>query len=205
MRTTLLLKMSNNLGANSDLHLRLHQDLAERITEVHNDVRSTQADVRSILRDMQALKRHFDPSSLQDANQAQPEPVAPTLAIPAAIQEQLEEMFVLHPDRGMNEGWSPSLSAMADAFVRNLDIASPLDEVNGVLLEEGEDTRKQYIALLTCQFLMTKMLASADLVQAAEMSHWPRFVRSLQQVSTTLVLVQRRRRRISRRKLTRGV
>lgn len=162
-----------------DLRLRLHEDLAQRITDVHNDVRATQTDVRSLMADMQALKRRFG-ISLVDFNPAQPEPVPNTLAIPPAIEEKLESMFMLHPDCE-TIGSAPSLSDMADAFVRNFDAASPLFETNGTLFEEVGDTLEEYVCLLTCQFLVSKMLNSEEIKQASPASHWPRYVQSLHQ------------------------
>jgi hypothetical protein len=40
----------------------------------------------------------------------------------------------------------------------------------------------QYIALLTSQFLMTKMLESSEFREPTESSHWPSYVRELQKV-----------------------
>ncbi|KAK0389709.1 hypothetical protein NLU13_3282 [Sarocladium strictum] len=166
-----------------DLHIRIHQDLAQRINDVHEDVRLTQAGVRTILREIQALKRHFDPSPLLDGEPTQQDNVPNTVSIPDVILERLEHSFAMHPERVSNSGGALPLRDMADAFVKNLDAASPLYESNGAFLEAEEDghTATQYVALLTCQFLMPKMLDSDEVTQAPAVSHWPRYVQSLHQ------------------------
>lgn len=130
-----------------------------------------QTNMSTMQRDMQALRHHFDPSSLMDVDPAQQDTVPNTLAIPGVIREELERLFALHTDRDFDDDGGPLLREMADAFVRNFDTAAPLYESNEVRVEEAGGTQKQYIALLTCQFLVAKMLASDELLQAPPVSH----------------------------------
>jgi hypothetical protein len=157
--------------------------VGENVQLLHIDVRTTQDDVRLMRRELQALRRQFDPSFLIDVDNPQQASAPHTVTIPQGIQDELERLFALHDtDQDLADCRGPLLREMADAFVRNFGIASPLFEPNESLVDEAGGTGKQYIALLTCQFLMTKMLGADEILRAPEVSHWPRYVQSLQQV-----------------------
>lgn len=164
-----------------DLHIRLHADLAQRIDSMHEDVRHTQSDVRTIRRQMEALQRFFDPDAILETEIGPQDPTSNTLVMPNTVRETLEHMLSQRFDGYVDEDGTSALSDLADAFIRHLDVALHRISDEGVLIEENDNAVKQYICLLTCQFLMSKMKASEDILQAPEDSHWPRYVESLHQ------------------------
>jgi len=170
-----------------DLHIRLHSDLAQRIDNMHEDVRHTQNDVRTIRRQMEALQRFFDPEALLETESASQDATIRTLEMPTVVSETLERMLMMHLDRYLDEDGTSALSDLADAFIRHLDVALPRSSNEEAFIEENDGIVKQYIYLLICQFLMSKMEASEDVLQAPKDSHWPRYVSSLHQVRACVV------------------
>lgn len=164
-----------------DLKMRLHTDLTQRIDNMHEDVRNAQIDVRAIRRQMEALQRFLNPDSVLGTDPEPQEVTTSTLVIPSPVEERLEGMLSLHFRRFVDEDGTSALSDLADAFVRHLDNARSLESTGDALHEETEDTGNRYIRLLICQFLMSKMRASEDVLRAPTNSHWPNYVGSLDQ------------------------
>lgn len=149
---------------------------------MHEDVRHTQIDVRTIRRQMEALRRFFDPDALLETESGSQDETTSTILMPTSVSETLERMLSLHLDRYLDEDGTSALSDLADAFIRHLDVALPRSPNEETFAEENDSLVKQYIYLLICQFLMSKMEASEDVLQAPKDSHWPRYVSSLHQV-----------------------
>ncbi len=164
-----------------DLRMRIYRDLAQRISNVHDDVHAVRHDVRRMHRQLQALMRAFDPSLIQDVDQVSEEPEIFEIDIPDDIRQQLQAMFEEHPEHETEGFDAPPLRDMADTFVTAFDKSTCLFQPDlgpGGSRDPPED---QYLSLLTCQFLMGKMLESPEYRDAPPVSHWPSYVRSLQQ------------------------
>lgn len=161
----------------------MHEDLVHRIDHVYDEVHETRADVQRLQRQMEALRRFLDPSALINAEGPPREAETETVQVPGHLQEQLEDLFMMYPGRDLYAVNSPPLSDMADAFVRSLMTASQQLEHRDELGEEKNSPEEQYLALVTCHYLMAKMEASEELSSASRTSHWPRFLKGLQNVS----------------------
>jgi hypothetical protein len=163
-----------------DLRMRIYRDLAQRISNVHDDVHAVHHDVRRMHRQLQALMRAFDPSLIQDVDPVSEEPEICEIDIPEDIRQQLQDMFEKHPEQEAECFEYPPLRDMADAFVTSFDKSTRLFQPDlgpGGARDPPED---QYLSLLTSQFLMTKILESAEYRHSPSVSHWPSYVRSLQ-------------------------
>jgi hypothetical protein len=158
----------------------MHEDLVQRIDHVYEEVQGTRADVQRLGRQMEALRRFLDPSALINMEGLSQGTAAETVDIPIHLEDRLEDLFEQHPGRNDPGFDGPWLSDVADAFVRNLVTLPPrLDED-----KERGTMEDQYLALVTCHFLMAKMEASEELSLASKTSHWPRYLKSLQRVSS---------------------
>jgi len=162
-----------------DLHLRIHRDLVDHIQGAHAEILGTR-------RELQALIRVFNPSLAQELGlQLEPE-INEEVSIPDFIRQQLERNFDLHPDRKLNEdGCYPPLCDIANAFVNSFELSTRLFEPESGIKEPPAD---QYLALLTSQFLMAKMLDSPEFQDPPRLSHWPSYVSSLQKVPSFKLL-----------------
>ncbi|KAH6682111.1 hypothetical protein F5X68DRAFT_23945 [Plectosphaerella plurivora] len=159
-----------------DLRTRMHEDLVQRIDHVYEEVQGTRADVQRLSRQMEALRRFLDPSSLMTLDGPPQATAAESVDVPDHLQEMLEDLFEQHPDRNEPDYEGPSLSDVADAFVRQLVTLPPrLGED-----DESGTEEQQYLALVTCHFLMDKMEHSPEFSLASATSHWPRYVKGLQ-------------------------
>lgn len=90
----------------------------------------------------------------------------------AAMQEKLE----------YEDDMSLDLEEMADAFVLHYG-NSTRDFVSGMLVENRVPRPEQYINLLKCVWLMQRIRESPKLKQPAPESHWPSYVKQLEDVS----------------------
>ena len=164
-----------------DLHMRIYKDLAQRISHVQDGVHAVHHDVRAMHRQLQALMRAFDPSLIQGPEESE-EPEMCEIAVPENLRQQLQALFEKHPENDDEVGGFdfPPLRDIADAFVTSFDKSTRLfqpDTGPGGIRDPPED---QYLALLTSQFLMTKMLESPEYRGSPPASHWPSYVRNLQ-------------------------
>ncbi|KAK3900365.1 hypothetical protein C8A05DRAFT_36016, partial [Staphylotrichum tortipilum] len=160
-----------------DLRMRIYRDLAHRIDHVHRDVQAVHHDVRTVQLQLQALMRAFDPRLLPDAEQEAP-PQIYHVIVPDDLRHQLQDTFEHHPDRCEGEGlYQPPLRDVSDAFVTSFDKSTRLFQPTTTHAEPPLD---QYLALLTSQFLMTRMLEFSEYLAPSPASHWPSYIRSLQ-------------------------
>ncbi|KAK3314223.1 hypothetical protein B0H66DRAFT_484221 [Apodospora peruviana] len=145
-----------------DLRLRIHSDLVQRIEGVG-------AEVRGMRRELQQLRRAFDPSLIQD-HEKQYDLDGYTIDIPDETRRALEQAFDI-------DGYDyPPLRDICDAFIRSFDASTRLFQPDS---ERRDPPEEQYMALLTSQFLMAKMLESAEFREAPVYSHWPRYITTL--------------------------
>ncbi|KAK3389699.1 hypothetical protein B0H63DRAFT_518935 [Podospora didyma] len=151
-----------------DLLTRIYEDLAHRIDVVDNRVQKLQDDLRALT--------GFLVPTLAEALESQKRHRIHRVDVPAEINLQLEDEFGLHPQ--IIDGGYPSLRTMADSFIRSYDhsIVSfvPSDTIKSPPLT-------QYIPLLKCQFLIDKIQDSQELLDAPRLSHWPSFIKSLEE------------------------
>ena len=172
-----------------DLTLRIHDALARRLEALHRDlsqqIQLLHLDVQGISRDLQDLMVAFDPALVQDPDGGDPEEgdEIHQLPMPEGVEAHLESSYRRHPRRRRfddDDFFVPPLRDIADAFLRLFDFsaAEPFEQPEGVV--ERRNPEDRYLNLLTCQFLMTKMLESDEYLRSHEQSHWPSYVRSLQ-------------------------
>lgn len=157
-----------------DFRMRIYKDLAQRICHV-----AVQHDVRR-KRQLQALMHAFDPSLIQGSDESE-EPEICEIELPDGIRQQLQTMFESHPDIEVDGFDSPLLRDIADAFVTSFDKLTRVFQPNTGPIGTTEPPEEQYLGLLTCQFLMSKMLESPEYRDTTPASHWPSYIRSLQQ------------------------
>jgi hypothetical protein len=142
-----------------------------RIEDVHDEL-------RGVRRELQALIRAFDPSLAQDLGLQ--EEVNIEVLVPDDVRQELENAFRLHPDCVLQgTGYNAPLRDVADAFVRIFNVSTQLFNPDE---RSKEPPRDQYLALLTSQFLMTKMLQAPEARESSGFSHWPSYVRQLRKV-----------------------
>lgn len=163
-----------------DLTLWIHHDLARRMIELNRridqQIQGVHVDVQLISQNLQTLMCAFDPSLLPEP-QASPGNEMCEVELPDGIHSGLEELYSRHPGH-MDGGFlDPPLRDMADAFVRSFELSTKIFNADETNREPPED---QYLNLLTCQFLMTKMLNSDEYLASSENSHWPSYIQSLQ-------------------------
>lgn len=162
-----------------DLRMRIHRDLVQRITHVHRGIEAVHHDVRRMDHRLQALMNAFDPSLIQGFDQPQESELC-EIDIPDGINQQLQTMFENHPDLEMEGVEFPPLRDIADAFVTSFDKSTRLFQPDVGSGGTAAPPEEQYLALLTAQFLMRKMLECPEYHDATPVSHWPSYVRSLQ-------------------------
>jgi hypothetical protein len=159
----------------------MYRNLASHIEGVRDEVLGTR-------RELQAMIRALDPELAQNLGlPPKPERETDQVNIPDDIKHGLDHAFNLHPDRGrQGPNHYPPLRDMADAFVGSFDMSTrSFEPARG----NNEPPVAGYLALLTCQFLMTKILESPELGESPEYSHWPGYIRSLQKVPDPLFLL----------------
>ncbi|KAK3681807.1 hypothetical protein B0T22DRAFT_494789 [Podospora appendiculata] len=160
-----------------DLYLRIHSDLARRIQGVQDDVRDVGNSVKEMQRELQTLMCHLNPALVQNMDPQSAREI-PRIEVPAPIWQSLEQGFV---DRDADRLDNPPLRDIADAFITNFEMSTrhfrpaPNQGITSPPL-------RQYLALVTCQFLMDKMFESPEYHSETQTSsHWPRYIKSLQQ------------------------
>lgn len=70
---------------------------------------------------------------------------------------------------------------MSDAFITSLDQSTKCFRP-GLTVRERIPPVDQYLNLLKCVFLLKKMKASHELKNASPQSHWPSYVKELEEV-----------------------
>ncbi|KAK3361359.1 hypothetical protein B0T24DRAFT_584958 [Lasiosphaeria ovina] len=150
-----------------DLLTRIYEDLARRIDVVGNHVHELQNDLRALT--------GFLVPTLAEALESQSRHLVHRVEVPAEIGLQLDHEFGRHPQSV--DGGYPSLRAMADGFLASYEHS---------IVSFVPDTARsppvaQYICLLKCQFLIDKIQDSQELLDAPRLSHWPSFIKSLEE------------------------
>ncbi|KAK0645373.1 hypothetical protein B0T16DRAFT_411086 [Cercophora newfieldiana] len=159
-----------------DLTLRIHNALARSMEALHQQMQAMHHDVQTLLQNQQALMNAFDPNLLATP-EGSGESEIHQVPIPDFVLAGLEELYWNHPSSGNGGFVAPPLRDIADAFVRSFEASTRTYDVDDFNWEPSED---QYLNLLTCQFLMAKMLESDEYLHAHELSHWPSYVQNLQ-------------------------
>ena len=152
----------------SDLLTRIYEDLAHRIDVVDNHVQEVQNDLRALT--------GFLVPTLAEALESQSRHLIHRVEVPAEIGLQLDHEFGRHPQSA--DGGYPSLRAMADGFLASYEHST----VSFVPDTVRSPPVAQYICLLKCQFLIDKIQDSQELLDAPRLSHWPSFIKSLEEV-----------------------
>ena len=166
--------MVANLVNYRDLLTRIHQDLSQRITAVHVDVQHTRRELRNLIGVLVP--------SLGDALELQDQRQVHTIPIPEEICAELEVMFLRCPSGCSREdGDPPSLRELADSFIRSLE-QSTINFKPGLTVDQKTPPTIEYIALLKCQFIMSKIKSLPELHSAPRLSHWPGYADALEDV-----------------------
>lgn len=145
----------------------MHEDLVDRITAVHYDVRRLigvlTPDLEQALR-QQAERRTF------------------VLEIPIEISERFRIASVSErPEYGSDEGYE--LQELSDAFVLNYN-KSTVTFSSGRLVTDRIPSIEQYLNLLKCVWLFRRIKDAPPLQERNPDSHWPSYIRQLEDVSS---------------------
>lgn len=144
---------------------RMHQDLVHRIQAVHLDVR----------RLMGVLISDLEQTLAQQENRT-----LYILETPPHIAEGFRRA-ALKDRPEYQDDTAFDLEEIADAFVLHYK-ESTVDFRAGILIENKTPPTNQYINLLKCVWLMRRIQESARLKEAHDDSHWPSYVRQLEDV-----------------------
>lgn len=148
----------------------VHQDLIQRIQSMHLDVRRLMGVLIPDLE--QALAQ-------QNGRQVH------TLSIPPHISDEFKRAAVADRPEFTADDTSFNLEEIADAFVLHYR-CSTVDFQPGILLESRFPPLAQYINLLKCVWLMDHMRTCSRMIQPDPDSHWPSYVRQLEDVSASM-------------------
>jgi hypothetical protein len=119
--------------------------------------------------------------SLGDALELQDQRQVHTIPIPDEICVELEDMFLRCPSSSCEDGNSPPLRELADSFIRSFE-QSTKSFKPGLTVDQRMPPTIEYISLLKCQFIITKIKSSPELHSAPRLSHWPGYVDALEDV-----------------------
>lgn len=144
----------------------MHRDLAERITDVHHDIR----------RLMGVLIPDLDEALDQRVQRS-----VVLLEVPLELDDQFRFAALTgHPEYRVEEDFE--LSELSDAFVLNFH-KSTINFQSGMLVEDRVPDVDQYLNLLKCVWILKRIQASPALNAAnKETSHWPSYTRQLEDV-----------------------
>ncbi|KAK1623925.1 hypothetical protein BDP81DRAFT_438373 [Colletotrichum phormii] len=145
-----------------DLLCRIHEDLAERMSAMHLDLRRFMG---VLVPDMeQALAQQAHRESFQ-------------FEVPPSVEDGFQRAWTAdRPDDALE----PSLQAMADAFVLHYH-KSTIGFTAGILVENRVPELGQYINLLKCVWLMRRIRGSTEVAQPGPtLSHWPSYIQELE-------------------------
>ncbi|KAH7324360.1 hypothetical protein B0I35DRAFT_349664 [Stachybotrys elegans] len=142
---------------------RVHHDLAQRITAVHSDLN----------RLMGVLIPNLDQALNQQAMRE-----VHLLDIPIDVAERFR-MAALTDRPEYNSDDAFELSLLSDAFVLNYK-RSTVNFRGGRLISDRIPPVDQYLNLLKCVWLYKRMMISPNLEEAHPESHWPSFIKQLE-------------------------
>lgn len=148
----------------------MHKDLAERITNVHHDIR----------RLMGVLIPDLDEALDQRVQRS-----VVLLEVPVDLDDQFRFAALTgHPKYRVEDDFE--LSELSDAFILNFH-KSTINFQSGMLVEDRVPAVDQYLNLLKCVWIFKRMQASPTLRTAnKDTSHWPSYTRQLEDVRAWL-------------------
>ncbi|KAM0552751.1 hypothetical protein ACHAO7_004231 [Fusarium culmorum] len=151
------------LRVRQDIEL-MHKDLAERITNVHHDIR----------RLMGVLIPDLDEALDQRVQRS-----VVLLEVPVDLDDQFRFAALTgHPRYRVEDDFE--LSELSDAFILNFH-KSTINFQSGMLVEDRVPAVDQYLNLLKCVWIFKRMQASPTLRTAnKDTSHWPSYTRQLE-------------------------
>jgi hypothetical protein len=104
------------------------------------------------------------------------------------VPEDIDAKFELASSVGHSElaanAWQPEEAV--DAFVVHFHRSTAIFG-EGILLTERTPPAEQFLNLLKCVWIMRRLKASTHLQQARPYSHWPSYIKQLDQVSLDCV------------------
>ncbi|KAJ4129346.1 hypothetical protein NW768_007884 [Fusarium equiseti] len=151
------------LRVRQDIEL-MHRDLAERITDVHHDIR----------RLMGVLIPDLDEALDQRVQRS-----VVLLEVPIELDDQFRFAALTgHPEYRVEDDFE--LSELSDAFIHNFH-KSTINFQSGMLVEDRVPDVDQYLNLLKCVWILKRIQASPALRTAnKDTSHWPSYTRQLE-------------------------
>ncbi|EGU87587.1 hypothetical protein FOPG_06745 [Fusarium oxysporum f. sp. conglutinans race 2 54008] len=143
---------------------RMHQDLADRITAAHHDIRR----LMGVL--IPDLDEALDQRVLRSVV---------LLEVPVDLDEQFRFAALTgHPEYRIEEDFE--LTELSDAFILNFH-KSTINFQSGMVVEDRVPTVDQYLNLLKCVWIFKRIQAAPALREAdKDTSHWPSYARQLE-------------------------
>ncbi|KAF7561449.1 hypothetical protein G7046_g2690 [Stylonectria norvegica] len=147
---------------------RVHQDLAQRITAVHHDVH----------RLMGVLVPDLETALNQQARR-----FISLLDVPMDVAERFRFAALAdRPEYSSDDAFE--LEELSDAFVLNYK-NSTINFHSGMLVADRVPPLDEYVNLLKCVWLLRRIKDSTLLLQTDVDSHWPSYVRQLEDELST--------------------
>lgn len=116
----------------------------------------------------------------QQAPNIQAHQDTPSVEIPEHIDAKFElASAVGHPELAPN-AWQPDEAV--DAFVVHFHLSTAKFR-EGILLTERTPPPQQFLSLLKCVWIMRRLKASTHLQKVGPYSHWPSYIKQLDQVA----------------------
>ncbi|KAF2457314.1 hypothetical protein BDY21DRAFT_286239 [Lineolata rhizophorae] len=147
-----------------DLLTRVHKDLAQRIGDVHNDLRKL----------MGAVIPNYEQARDQMETQE-----SCILEIPSDIANKFERAAEIGRIHSIAPASFP-LDESTSAFVVHLQQSTVLFQA-GIFVDQRQPPPQQYLNLLKCVWLMRWMRVSPKLADPSNQSHWPSYIKKLDQ------------------------
>ncbi|KAJ6445243.1 aspartate aminotransferase [Purpureocillium lavendulum] len=150
-----------------DLINNFHGDLAQRITSLHVDVLRVNRNIDTL------IAQHYP--DVAAAIEQRLEQELCSVRIPDPLLGRLGGMFDRH-----KLGRPPALHEMADCFLIQFEKSTVILPIS-VDDDRQSPPVDQYLALLKCQLVMDRMKDTNELRNPRRMSHWPGYVRALEE------------------------
>ncbi|OAQ83625.1 aspartate aminotransferase protein [Purpureocillium lilacinum] len=150
-----------------DLINNFHGDLAQRITSLHVDVLRVNRNIDTL------IAQHYP--DVAAAIEQRLEQELCSVRIPDPLLGRLGGMFDRH-----KLGRPPTLHEMADCFLIQFEKSTVILPIS-VDDDRQSPPVDQYLALLKCQLVMDRMKDTNELRNPRRMSHWPGYVRALEE------------------------
>lgn len=154
------------------------------LSRIHQDLQRLVTSVESLRVDVQNLRRQLGGVFVEDLEQAEIQQRSRqtyTVPLPESYAEAFQrEAAADRPDSSIGDF---PLQDLADAFVTHFAISTVSFEPGQAVKDRIPDIPR-YTNLLKCTWILGRMQSSAELQNANENSHWPSFVRKLEEVNT---------------------